>query len=302
MLIGIVILNWNKDDYTKRCLESIDSLRFDDIRLNTYLIDNNSEQFNEMFMTQALPGVNIIRLDDNVGYTGGNNVGIDAAMKDQCEFVFIANNDTIFTESLIPELLKTIEQDESIASVSPKVLFYKEQNKIQFGGGKLNLYFGKYEHLGYGSIDDGSFDTEKEIDFFTGCGVLLKSSVIRELGKFEDSFFAYCEDIELSVRIRRAGYKLYYNGNAAIYHDESPSLGGYLNPLAFYLSKRNSVYLINMHGTVGQRFCYLIYSYTFFLLAVAGYAFLKERFDLLKMYVRALKDSLKGVKGKPDFF
>jgi GT2 family glycosyltransferase len=301
MKIGIIILNWNQEEYTLRCLQSISPLKYDCIELQTYLVDNNSKSLNEELMKQALPDLKIIRLPENIGYTGGNNVGIKIALDDMCEYILVANNDTIFTSDLIPELTLTMKSDEKIASVSPKVLFYKEHNKIQFAGGHLNLYLGQFKHIGYNSNDNGAHDTEKEINFFSGCAVLLRSATIRELGGFKDTYFAYCEDAEMSVRIRKSGYKLFYNGHASIYHDESPSLGGYLNPVAFYLSKRNSLYLVNEHGNFMERLVFTVYSHTIFLFMTMAYSIIKKRSDILKMYLRALIDYRKGLCGKPFF-
>ena len=300
MKIGIVVLNWNQKHYTIKCLKSIRKLNKCVHMVDVYLVDNASTECEPHIFKKLFPEINLIVNQSNLGFAGGNNVGIKKALLDKSEAVMLLNNDTIVTSSLIKVLCNTFDSSVNIGIVVPKILFLKSKNRIQYAGGKFNMYTGSIKHIGFNEVDHGQYNYIKEVDFCTGAALLIKSSVFRDIGFFNEDYFLYAEDAEFSCRAIKNGYRIYYNGLAHIYHDESPSSGGYLNSFAFYLSKRNLFFLISEHGTSLQKKIFFTYSLTYFLISVFAYSLIKNKnIVLFKTYIKALAAFLKKEKGKP---
>ena len=303
MKIGIIVLNWNQRDYTVECLKSVNALKKDLHTIKVYLIDNASEECDPNVFEELFPEVKLIANENNLGFTGGNNIGISLAIKEDCDALLLLNNDTTVCSDLLNKLVQTLISEKNIGIVVPKILLLKQKNVIQYAGGKTNLYFGSYTHIGYGEHDDGQYNHVKVTEFCTGTAMLLKTDMIKEIGLLNDDFFLYAEDAEYSCRAKAFGYKLYYNGCAYIYHDESPSLGGYLNPKSFYMSKRNSFYLVAIHGTFLQKIVFFTYSLTYFMLGVFMYSLVKQKnLSLFFTYIKSFIAFLKKEKGKPNYF
>lgn len=256
-LVSIVILNYNQFQVSCEFLESCKRLTYDQYEI--IMVDNASKENPSAYMQEHYPYVTFIRNKENLGFTGGNNVGISAAKGD---YVFVVNNDTEVTPNLLEKLLEPFEQDPTIGAVSPKIKYFHQPGIIQYAGyTSMNPITGQAVPLGCKQQDKGQFNTPGYTYFAHGAAMLVKREVIEKVGAFADIFFLYYEELDWSERIRKAGYNIYYQAEAEIFHKESVSVGKE-SPLKAYYHTRNRILFMRRHTRPYQMGLFLIFLIT----------------------------------------
>lgn len=245
--IAIVILNWNGHEDTLECLDSVGELRVIDFELRVIVVDNASTDDSE----QILKGHKLskgkyefIVNDENLGFAGGNNVGIRHAIKHESDYVLVLNNDTIVHKNLVVQLIKAAESNMDAALCSPKIYFakgyefhkkrYKREELgkvIWYAGGDMdwnNVYGNNH---GLDEVDNGQFNMLRETDFASGSCVLIRTGAIKGKSIFDEKYFLYFEDTDLSMRLRADGWKVMYVPKSKLWHKvaRSSAIGGELN-------------------------------------------------------------------------
>lgn len=244
--VAIVILNFNGTKDTIECLKSINKLSIPDIDLLTVIVDNGSK---EKFKVE---GIKVIRSEENLGFAGGNNVGIKYGLDWDAGYILILNNDTAVDKNLIKELIETAGSDSKIGIVVPKIYFtkgfefhknrYKENDLgkvLWFGGGIMDWKNVIGRHRGVDEVDNGQYDEVVSTDYATGCCMFIKREVFEKVGLFNEKYFLYCEDSDLSIRVKRAGFKIVYCPGAVLWHKNAGSSGGSGSSLQDYFITRN---------------------------------------------------------------
>lgn len=234
--ICIVILNWNGIDDTIECVESLLASSFKAIKI--VIVDNGSAENQAERLSKRFPDVKVIANRENLGYSKGNNIGIEYALSQKnCEYIFVLNNDTIVPQDTLSVLYEKISKLSSTL-LSPAVL-YKDTNKIQNIGGKINRFLGYCRNFG----KNKEYEPEREdstVDYLSGCAIIGHRSIWKELKGFDEDYFAYYEDVDLSLRARANCYKLLVTHHAFLYHKHSKSLGGQPD-IKTYLLTRNGI-------------------------------------------------------------
>lgn len=253
--IAIVILNFNGKKDTLECLKSIQNLETDDFELLTIVADNGSKKEfsppvggSEFRMGE----LKIIKNKENLGFSGGNNVGIRYALKNKADYILILNNDTVVDKNLVLELVKMAQSDERIGIVVPKIYFakgyefhksrYKENEKgkvIWYAGGVMDWRNVIGVHRGVDEVDRGQYEKVQETDFASGCCMLVKREVFDKVGLFDERHFLYYEDSDLSQRAKRSGFRIIYSPKAVLWHKNAGSAGGSGSELQDYYITRN---------------------------------------------------------------
>jgi GT2 family glycosyltransferase len=233
----------------------------------------------------AYPNTSVIRSEVNLGFAGGNNLGIRRAKGD---FIFIVNNDTEITSDLLDLLLEPFYFDDAIGVTCPKIRFYHHPDLIQYAGfNPINVYTGRTTSVGNKEVDKGQHDASGYTYGAHGCAMMVKKEVIDKTGMFPEKFFLYYEEWDWSARILRAGYKIYYQAKALIFHKESVSIGKQ-NPLKVYYQTRNRI-LYMRRNTSRWQFSIFI---TFFMLFTAPKSALRfvinRQFAHLKSFFRGI--------------
>ena len=242
--VAIVILNWNQPQLTIDCLRSINCSKTDGkIKVEIVLVDNASQKKNREMLNSWLEAsknklkvvIKLIENKANLGFTGGNNVGIRYALRHKADYVFLLNNDTVIKSDCILNLWKTFKNKEAGIAV-PKIYYApgfefhkkryqpKEKGKVVwYAGGKIdwNNILGK--HIGVDEVDRGQFNKVKQVDFATGCAMMVKKEVFRRVGLFDERFFLYLEDLDFSYRVQKAGFKILFNPQAVVWHKNAGS-------------------------------------------------------------------------------
>ena len=249
--IFIIILNWNGKKNTLQCLESIKHLQTWDLELKTIVVDNGSEE--ELRIENSeLRMIKLIRNKENLGFAGGNNVGIKYALENGADYILILNNDTLVDSSLVEELLEVAAQGEHIGIVAPKIYFvkgyefhkdrYKEPEREKvfwYAGGIMDWANVIGKHRGVDEVDWGQYDTVEETDFASGCCMFIRREVIEKIGMFDEKYFLYYEDSDLCEKTKRAGFKIMYAPKAFLWHKNAGSVGGSGSMLQDYYITRN---------------------------------------------------------------
>ncbi len=198
------------------------------------LVDNASSDDTVKITGERFPNVTIIKNAENLGYAEGNNIGINFAVANGADYIFILNNDTVIEPGTISTLVQALEIDERVIAASPLSYYYDQPNKIYFAGGKINNK-GKTEHQLKIPQGEGAYTTE----WLNGCAVMVRTKQLIEVGLFDPSYFLLFEDVDWSLRARKAGFELLVVPDARILHRVSSSFGGPKSPELIYYFTRN---------------------------------------------------------------
>ncbi|OGI28827.1 MAG: hypothetical protein A2288_00265 [Candidatus Moranbacteria bacterium RIFOXYA12_FULL_44_15] len=210
--VFIVILNYNGRDVIKKCLASV--FRVDYPNFEVVVVDNNSQDGSFEMARSGFSKAIFIKNEENLGFSLGNNVGIRYALDRAADWVFLLNNDAEVDKDFLGKLVDAAEKDVAIGISSP-VIFEKDSGKIWFSGGKIKWFSMKAEHTCQAKTEE-CFESE----FVSGCAMLVKREVFQEIGLLDEDFFLYWEDIDFSVRARRAGFKVMVVSSSWAYHWE----------------------------------------------------------------------------------
>lgn len=234
-LISFITICYNGLDDTCVLIESLRNI-ISSVSYEIIVVDNASRQDEASLIQERYPFVRTLRSEKNLGFSGGNNLGIQIA---QGKYLFLINNDTYLTEDGLPALIERLESDPRIGAVSPKIRFAFPPQSIQFAGyTKLSRYTMRNKALGMGCPDDGTFDTPRPSAYLHGAALMLKREVIWKAGLMPEIYFLYYEELDWCVQIRRAGLKIWYEATSTVYHKESMSVGKQ-SPLQVYYHTRN---------------------------------------------------------------
>ncbi len=221
--VSIVTVNYNHSHVTDELLDSI-------AKKNTYsnleiiVVDNASLVNPVPTWILKYPAVKFIRSEINLGFAGGNNVGIKAATGD---YLFLINNDTEITDGLIETLVSTLDNHPEVGMVSPKIKYFDQPDMLQYAGyTPMNYFTARNSCIGQFEIDKGQYDHVTGITGFAhGAAMMVKKEAIEKAGMMSENFFLYYEEMDWSDHIKKQGYKVWVNMQALIYHKESISVG-----------------------------------------------------------------------------
>lgn len=203
------------------------------------MVDNGSRR-ESVAALRAASGIDgLIESPDNLGFTGGNNLGIRAALDRNADFVFILNNDTTVHPEAIGTLASALDAEPEAGIAAPKIRFATPPDLIWYGGGTLSPLTQNPLMVGYRHADDGRWDRPRNVTFASGCAMMVRRGLLERLGGFVDEYFAVWEDVDLSRAARGAGYRILYVPAALVWHKESAAVGGNDAPGYVYYQVRN---------------------------------------------------------------
>jgi len=238
--ISIIIVNWNGMDDTLECLKSISKLKYE--KCDIIVVDNGSKDNSVKVINNKFPDVVVLENGKNLGFTGGNNVGIQYALKRKADFILLLNNDTIVDSKLINNLIKASTEIAGESILGAKIYYFHEPDKIWYAGGKWEKAKSCFVHIGQGSIDDGKkFNVIAETDYICGCALFISSEVLRKIGLLDELYFLTFEETDLCYRARKRGVRCYLVPDAKVWHKISTSFGGENSNLFHYYLMRNKL-------------------------------------------------------------
>ncbi|MBN7809688.1 glycosyltransferase family 2 protein [Algoriphagus sp. H41] len=291
--VAIILVNWNGLDFTKACLSSLRQVDFPSYKI--FLVDNASQNQEGQKLKSLFPELELIQNEENLGFAGGNNMGIRAALVQGFSHVLLLNNDTEVEPDFLGEMMLRIRQQPRLGLVQPLILFLGEKKKIWSAGGKWIPSLGRAVTLGDREPLAG-FRFAKDLDWATGCCMLISREALLEVGLLNEQYFAYFEDVEWSLRFRAAGFFLGLAERAVIYHEAGAAskkkhAEGVLSPRVFYLHVRNQFFLLrkSLKGIyVPVGFAYHSLRFVLWL----GYFLARGRFEKMKSVAKGMVDGL----------
>ena len=273
--LSVITVNYNG---LKDTCALIESIPFNE-NMEVIVVDNASLQDEASLIQKRYPQVKIIRSEKNLGFAGGNNLGIQES---DGKYLFLINNDTVFEDFNVQTLIDRLESSPQIGMICPKIRFTWGNKPIQYAGyTPLSRITVRNRSIGFGEEDHRQYDIAHPTPYAHGAAMLVKRAIIEKVGYMPEDYFLYYEELDWSMMLKRAGYEIWYDPSCTIYHKESQSTGQD-SPLRTYYITRNRLLLVkrNWHGI----YKYLAYIYLTCLVAprdILKYL-IKGRLDLSK--------------------
>jgi len=234
-----ILLNWNQEKDTTECLNSLKNITYPN---NTViLVDNGSKDGSQDNIQKKFPDVEVIRNAFNVGFAEGNNIGIRKALKVNCDFILLLNNDTVLEPDFLDILINAAKENNEAGIFSPQIMFYNNKDKIWFIGGGYMPVMKKPFHFYYNQKDLGQVQNNSETQWVSGCCMLIRKKVIEKIGFLDSDYFNNYEDVDFCRRAQSAGFKIMVVPEAKIYHKFAASMGGKFSPFYTYFRTRNNL-------------------------------------------------------------
>jgi GT2 family glycosyltransferase len=241
VILHAVVLNWNGGDDTLAALESLTGVA-------TICVDNGSDDGSPDRIAERFPEVDLIRTGVNLGFSGGNNVGIRRALARGADWVLLLNNDAVADPGVPAALADAAAERPDAGVLACKVYFADPPDVLMYAGGRANLslgYSGRQD--GFGERDDGRFDELRDVERATGAAMAVSRAAIERAGLLDEGLFAYAEDTEWCLRIRSAGFAVVFVPAAKVWHVGSASTGGFHSPTSLYYDTRNMIAVAERH-------------------------------------------------------
>jgi hypothetical protein len=242
--VGIVILNWNRADDTIACVRSLERMEYTNYHI--VLVDNGSQDDSVARLRAAFPSTHLIDNQENFGFAKGNNIGVRYLLQQGCEYVMLVNDDAEVAPDTIGTLVEVAESDSRIGMVGPTICYYAQPRIIWSAGGMVTSH-GEPRHLDADQDMAVVGTAPRDVDYVSGCALLVKRAVLDRIGLLDERFFLYFEETEWCARARNAGFRVVHVPSAVMWHKVSPaarvSSAGYL-----YLMTRNRLLYLRCVG------------------------------------------------------
>jgi len=306
--VCVILVNYFGAADTRECIQSLEN---SSVPMQVVVVDNSPNDPELEKVLQDYPAVHLINAPENLGFGRGNNLGIDWAIKNtDCEFIFIFNNDAMVQTNTIEYLLKAMKEHPEAAIISPRIVFAEEPDKLWYGGGEVDWRRGGGKVPGVlGSANAHLAMTARHVTFATGCAMFFRRAVLERQKGFDDRFFMYEEDLELSLRVQESGWKIWYEPMALVYHVGQGSIRGQgekftgllwpSNPnLPFYVSNIicNRMLNMNMYARGRNKVLYLMF-FPLLILKLSWLYLINARTDGLKAMLNAFLQYRKYLRG-----
>ncbi len=239
--VWIIVLNWNRPEDTLQCVSSLRLLDYPSYRI--LIVDNGSTD-DSVDQFRQLTGVELLVSDRNLGFGVGNNLGIEYALSHGADYTLLLNNDTTVSPPLVSTLVKVAESDPQIGIVGPTIFYSESPDQVWFSG--MRFRFGLYV-IRVGRRLGRQQAPLEDVDFISGCGMLVRRELWNRVGLFDPRFFMYYEDLDLCVRAAQAGYRLVSTTEAHMWHALSASTGGPDSPMKQYYQVKSTFLFCEKH-------------------------------------------------------
>lgn len=279
ILTSIISVNFNQPAVTIAFLHSIkENLPAEQVEV--VLVDNGSLEDHQADFENAYPGLIYIRSEKNLGFAGGNNIGVRAAKGDHLLFL---NNDTEVTPDLISTLGGELERNPEIGIISPLIIYYDQPDTIQYAGfTKMNYLTGRNQGIGHMEKNQGQYDqVSEETGFCHGAAMMCRRKDLEKAGLMDELFFLYYEELDWCEKFKRSGKKIWFTGKTKIYHKESISVGKESSIKTYFMTRNRMLFIRRNTGMVHT----LLFSLFFICVACPKQMivlFRKKRPDLVK--------------------
>lgn len=277
-LTSIITVNFNQPQVTIDFLKSVKSNTLADT-VEVILVDNGSREDHEETYKAVYPGLVYIRSATNLGFAGGNNLGIKIAKGD---YLLLLNNDTEITENLVETMIAEFNSHPEIGILSPLLLYFDQPETIQYAGfTEMNYLTCRNKGIGNMETDKGQYDEDsRETGFCHGAAMMCRKTDVESVGLMAEHFFLYYEELDWCEKFKKAGKKVWFTGKAKVYHKESISVGKESNIKTYFMTRNRMLFIRRNTGF----FNILLFSIYYMLFACSKQIIvylLKGRNDLI---------------------
>jgi GT2 family glycosyltransferase len=282
-LVSIIIVYFNTPKDTFELIESIQQVTYPSVEV--ILVDNSNDKIFKREIGEHFPNVIFIQSETNVGFAGGNNLGMQKATG---KYLLFINSDTLVFPDFLEPMVEFLELHPDVGMASPKVL-YPDGKTIQYAGARaISPYTGRGRRLGLGEIDHGQYDTCYKTELGHGAALIVSKQAVEKIGLWPEIYFLYYEEHDWCEQAKQAGYSMYYLGNSKIIHKEALSMGGQQSPLKVYYMTRNRLLFMRRNSSGGK----LLIGLIFYILFSVPKEFLKYsargQFKLLRSFLNGI--------------
>jgi GT2 family glycosyltransferase len=293
--ITIIILNWNGKEDTIECLKSCKKIDY--LNYKIIVVDNGSEDDSAASIKAMFQDIIVIETGKNLGYAGGNNVGIRYALDNKAEYILLLNNDTVVDVNLINAFIEARSTIASPAIMGGKIYYYAQPDTLWYAGARWIPDKLDFEHIGLGQKDTKIFDELTKTDYVTGCLMFVPTEIFRQVGLLDEDFFLIYEETDWCYRARAYGYDCYYIPKAKIWHKVSVSFGGSQSPIFEYFMARNRLLWASKHlGFMSRVKIYGQYLNRIWTRIFPSFILADASIPIVKRYAWSIVSWLKAVK------
>jgi GT2 family glycosyltransferase len=294
--VSIIVLNYNGREDTLACIRSLEHLMYPNAEV--IVVDNASSDGSAEAIRSAHPKVTLIETGANLGFTGGNNVGIRYALDHGADYVMLLNNDTVVAPDLIDQMVKIMEADKTIGVTGPTIYYFSAPDTIWSAGGTIDWRRGVTSMIGLNEADKSQYGScPRPVDFVTGCALMVRREVWERAGLLDDQFFMYYEETEWCVRASRAGYKIMHIPEAMLWHKISIEDRA-ASPRTFYYMTRNRLLFLRNTRAGLPTWAYTLSEYVRTYLSWTLRPKWQDKRQLRSTMLRAIRDFSAGRFGQ----
>jgi len=291
--VAIIILNWNGWKDTIECLESV--LRIDYPNYQVIVVDNGSSDDSAEHIREAYPSVKLLETGKNLGWSGGNNVGIKYALRNGSDYILVLNNDTVVRKDFLKPLVKTAQSGPDIGIVGGKIMCYDDPSRIECTWNEHKWGIGPIK-IGKDEIDLGQYDNTKLVQDIMGAMMLVKADVFLEVGFFDELYFLYVDESDFCYRVKDK-FKIIYEPRSVVLHKGSKT-SGKESPVSLYYSRRNTLRFMTMYSSSKLELWFSLVRYLFTTLQKFFIYSLRGESRKAQAVVKAYLDYALGKSGK----
>ena len=241
--VAVLVLTYNGVELTQQCLLSLRASTY--ANLDIWIVDNASTDRTLDTARREFPEARLLALPENLGYAGGNNAGMRAALAEGADLIFLANNDTRLEPDCLTHLVNAHHAHPRAGMLGPMVYTWEPERLISSAGGQVLWQHADAINIGMGQTDAGQYPA-RPVDFVNGCGLLVTRTALDRAGMLDESFFMYWEETDWGWRTRRAGFELWFEPAARMYH-KAPIHHRDLGPTTLYYVTRNRLRFFARH-------------------------------------------------------
>lgn len=289
MKLAVILVNYNGKKYNTACIDSI--LASTGIAAPKIIVVDNASQDDSMCRLEeqyrGREQLELIRLDNNYGFSYANNVGMRRALKWGADHVLLLNNDTEIRPDMLLRLQECAQRHPD-SMIVPKIYYSDDRKRIWSAGGAVSSVVRKVRHIGINEIDEGQYDEERKIGFATGCCLWIPAEVLKRAGMLDERFFLYYEDTEYSFRLHKLGIAIYYCPDAVMYHKVGASSKGAGSALCAYYIARNWLLCNRQH--LGGRYPLFVLYYMANRAACCFIWLMRGRIELVRATIKGIRD------------
>lgn len=286
--VSIIILNYNGKEDTLECLDSVSGLDYPNYEI--IVVDNGSTDGSMEAVKSEFPRVSIIANKENLGFTGGNNIGIARALAAGAAYILLLNNDTAIDKPALRLLVEAMDKDAKMGLIGPAIFYWGSKERLWSSGTLID--WSRFVWARPASAG-GGLDKAYEVDAISGCAMMFRAGALRECGLFDERFFLYGEDTDICLRIKQKGFGVFCLPRAMVWHKVGKTISGSDSPGYVYYTTRNRFYLVKKHASFWQWLFFLACD-TYLQTANCVRFVFERRTDKVKAALKGIMDFFLG--------